>query len=90
LRREDEQHKVADAIVKHLETNNWKIEPGPPFCGHGTNIMPPKMSRPWISIRRLIAAWPASDITRVIIPNGRDGCFRRKLPPTRTCFDRRF
>jgi hypothetical protein len=23
---EDEQHKVADAIVEHLESHNWKIE----------------------------------------------------------------
>jgi hypothetical protein len=23
---DDEQHKVADAIVEHLEKNNWKIE----------------------------------------------------------------
>jgi hypothetical protein len=27
--------KVADAIVKHLESNNWKIEQGPPIEGHG-------------------------------------------------------
>jgi hypothetical protein len=26
---EDEQHKIADAIVDHLEQSNWKIEHGP-------------------------------------------------------------
>jgi hypothetical protein len=32
---DDEQHKVADAIVEHLETHNWRIEPGPAREGHG-------------------------------------------------------
>jgi hypothetical protein len=36
---EDEQHKVADAIVEHLEHNNWKIEQGPPPEGHGQHLM---------------------------------------------------
>jgi hypothetical protein len=31
---EDEQHKVASAIVEHLETHNWKIEQGPAREGH--------------------------------------------------------
>jgi hypothetical protein len=26
---DDEQHKVADAIVEHLESHNWRIEQGP-------------------------------------------------------------
>jgi hypothetical protein len=37
---EDEQHKVADAIVTHLESTNWKIECGPPIEGHGQHIIP--------------------------------------------------
>jgi hypothetical protein len=32
---EDEQHKVADAIVKHLESSNYKIVQGPPLRGLG-------------------------------------------------------
>jgi hypothetical protein len=36
---EDEQHKVADAIVEHLEHNNWKIEQGFPREGHGQHLM---------------------------------------------------
>jgi hypothetical protein len=36
---EDEQHKVADAIVEHLQHNNWKIEQGPPREGHGQHLM---------------------------------------------------
>jgi hypothetical protein len=36
---EDEQHKVADAIVEHLEQSNWKIEQGPPREGHGQHLM---------------------------------------------------
>jgi hypothetical protein len=36
---DDEQHKVADAIVKHLEKNNWKIEQGPEREGHGPHLM---------------------------------------------------
>jgi hypothetical protein len=39
---EDEQHKVADAIVRHLESTNWKIEQGPPAEGHGQYIIPPR------------------------------------------------
>jgi hypothetical protein len=27
---EEEQHKIAGAIVDHLEQSNWKIEHGPP------------------------------------------------------------
>jgi hypothetical protein len=36
---EDEQHKVAGAIVEHLESTNWKIERGPPREGHGPGLM---------------------------------------------------
>jgi hypothetical protein len=36
---EDEQHKVADAIVEHLEQCNWKIEQSEPIGGHGPNLM---------------------------------------------------
>jgi hypothetical protein len=36
---EDEQHKVAGAIVEHLETHNWKIEQGPAREGHGPGLM---------------------------------------------------
>ncbi len=36
---EDEQHKVADAIVEHLEHSNWTIEKGPPREGHGHHLM---------------------------------------------------
>jgi hypothetical protein len=35
---EDEQHKVASAIVHHLESTNWKIEKGPPAEGHGQHF----------------------------------------------------
>jgi hypothetical protein len=38
---EDEQHKIAGAIVEHLEQSNWKIEKGAPREGHG----PPLMSK---------------------------------------------
>jgi hypothetical protein len=31
---EDDQHKVAGAIVEHLESHNWKIEQGPAREGH--------------------------------------------------------
>jgi hypothetical protein len=31
---EDEQHKVAGAIVEHLESTNWKIEQGSVREGH--------------------------------------------------------
>jgi hypothetical protein len=37
---EDEQRKVADAIVEHLERSNWKIEQGPPAEGHGQYLGP--------------------------------------------------
>ena len=36
---DDEQHKVANAIVEHLENHNWKIERGPPREGHGPHLM---------------------------------------------------
>ena len=36
---EDEQHKVASAVVEHLESTNWKIERGPMREGHGPNLM---------------------------------------------------
>jgi hypothetical protein len=31
----DEQERVADAIVEHLELSNWKIQEGSPQPGHG-------------------------------------------------------
>jgi hypothetical protein len=37
---EDEQHKVAGAIVEQLERSNWKIEQGPEREGHGQHLMP--------------------------------------------------
>jgi hypothetical protein len=36
---EDDQHKIAGAIVEHLEQSNWKIEPGPAREGHGPGLM---------------------------------------------------
>jgi hypothetical protein len=36
---EDEQHKIADAIVVHLEQSNWKIEHRPAREGQGPHIM---------------------------------------------------
>jgi hypothetical protein len=36
---DDDQDRVAEAIVKHLELSNWKIEEGPPQPGHGPNIL---------------------------------------------------
>jgi hypothetical protein len=39
---EEEQHKIAKAIVEHLERSNWKIEQGPPAEGHGQYIIPPR------------------------------------------------
>jgi hypothetical protein len=36
---EEEQHKIAAAIVEHLEQSNWKIEQGPPREGHGPHLM---------------------------------------------------
>jgi hypothetical protein len=35
---DDEQDRVAHAIVEHLELSNWKIEEGSPQPGHGINI----------------------------------------------------
>jgi ABC-type uncharacterized transport system substrate-binding protein len=35
---EDEQHKVAGAIVEHLETHNWKIEQWPAREGQATKL----------------------------------------------------
>jgi hypothetical protein len=31
---EDEQEKIAGAIVEHLEHSNWKVEQGPEPQGH--------------------------------------------------------
>jgi hypothetical protein len=31
---EDEQHKIAGAIVEHMESANWRIEQGPMPEGH--------------------------------------------------------
>jgi hypothetical protein len=39
---EDEQHKVADAIMRHLASTNWKIERGPSAQGRGQHIIPPR------------------------------------------------
>jgi hypothetical protein len=36
---EDEQHKIASAIVEHLEQSNWKIDQGPTREGHGPHLM---------------------------------------------------
>jgi hypothetical protein len=36
---EEEQHKIAGAIVEHLEQSNWRIEKGPPGEGHGPHLM---------------------------------------------------
>ena len=36
---EDEQHKIAGAIVEHLEESNWRIEQGPVREGHGPGLM---------------------------------------------------
>jgi hypothetical protein len=38
---EDEQHKIAHAIAKHLQKNNRKIERGPGLEGHGQYLIPP-------------------------------------------------
>jgi hypothetical protein len=35
---EDEQHKIAGAIVDHLESHNWKMEHGPALEWHGRNL----------------------------------------------------
>jgi hypothetical protein len=34
-----DQHKIADAIVQHLEQSNWKIEQGASREGHGPHLM---------------------------------------------------
>jgi hypothetical protein len=36
---EDEQRRIAGAIVDHLEQSNWKIEQGPAREGHGPHLM---------------------------------------------------
>jgi hypothetical protein len=36
---DDEQDRVADTIVKHLELSNWKIEEGRIPDGHGPKHM---------------------------------------------------
>ena len=36
------KHKVAEKIVAHLESHNWKIEKGPPAEWHGQHIIPPR------------------------------------------------
>jgi hypothetical protein len=36
---EEERHKIAGAIVEHLDNHNWKIEQGPPPEGHGPHLM---------------------------------------------------
>jgi hypothetical protein len=36
---EDEQHKIAGAIVDHVESHNWKIERGSEREGHGPHLM---------------------------------------------------
>jgi hypothetical protein len=36
---DDEQDRVADTIVKHLELSNWKIEEGRIPEGHGPKLM---------------------------------------------------
>jgi hypothetical protein len=33
---DEEQERVAHAIVEHLELSNWKIDQGPALEGHGT------------------------------------------------------
>jgi hypothetical protein len=37
---DEQQDRVAQAIVGHLALSNWKIEQGPAPDGHGPNIMP--------------------------------------------------
>jgi hypothetical protein len=38
---DDDQHKVAAAIVEHLESHNWKIEQGPVRDGQASHLMGP-------------------------------------------------
>ena len=35
---DDEQEKIARAIVDDLERNNWRVEQGPPVKGHGPTL----------------------------------------------------
>jgi hypothetical protein len=44
---EEEQHKIAGAIVDHLESHNWKIEHGRPREGRGG-------SRPMTKTRSMV------------------------------------
>jgi hypothetical protein len=37
---EKEQDKIAEKIVEHLESTNWKIEQGAPAEGHGRYLCP--------------------------------------------------
>jgi len=37
---DDEQDTVAKEIVEHLELCNWKMDPGEPLRGHGSNFTP--------------------------------------------------
>jgi hypothetical protein len=37
---EEEQHKIAEKILEHLESTNWKIEQGAPAEGHGRYLCP--------------------------------------------------
>jgi hypothetical protein len=39
---EDEQQKIAAAIVDDLERSNWRFEQGPALEGHGQRIVPPR------------------------------------------------
>jgi hypothetical protein len=41
---DDEQDTVAKEIVEHLELCNWKMEPGEPLRGHGSNFIPDQNS----------------------------------------------
>jgi hypothetical protein len=50
---EDQERVIADAVVKHLETGNWRIERGPPAEGHGGNMPSPENSSGTRILRRL-------------------------------------
>jgi hypothetical protein len=39
---EDEQRKIAGAIIEHLDESNWKIEQGPTREGHRLGLMGPR------------------------------------------------
>ena len=41
---EEEQKKIAAAIVDYLERSNWRFEQGPALQGHGQQIAPPRSS----------------------------------------------